>query len=219
MSLKRLVLALGLLSLPAFADPARQIGSAGAWRVFEAHDEMTDVKWYGAIAAADSGGDRLQISCHPPLPTLDVVLNSTTFLGDGYRDVDYRVDQHRPNTSHQAYSKKLVDLPAWFVTDAKDSKSVLIRFRTYDYTTIDRRFSLDGFDQAVRELRTYCPEKPAPAPPPPRRPPTKPRSQAAAPPPGPVATNPCWRPRQEHATVHEAVAEEMRFRRCMDAGR
>lgn len=189
------------------ADPPNSISLLETWSSGGGRDAMTDKQWYGAQTVRI---DKLAAYCHPPSNVLDVILTSESYLGDGFREVQYRIDQRSPVTVYTHYGKKKLDLPDRFVADAKGGKSILIRFSTYDYTMIDRKFSLDGFDQVVETLRTHCPpaksSKPAPIAA------TKSRAPDAQP---AMATNPCSRLLSPSTTSKDRVEAELLFRRCM----
>ena len=70
MLIRQLAFMLGLIVSPALADLTRQIAAVGAWAVFETREEKSSLRSYVAKATAENSADMLQVSCHPPSPTL-----------------------------------------------------------------------------------------------------------------------------------------------------
>lgn len=161
-----------LMILPAagFADTARNIGQFGSWAVFIATDPMTDDSWYGARAMSNAGAD-VQVDCTPQRPQkLNVPFHTKEFLGDGFRDVVYRVDSKAPHTVTGSYS----DNSVWPLCDGAckgDGKSqpevtwandvvggtrLLVRLKTFRYEYLDFSFPINGAREAFGELLKGC---------------------------------------------------------------
>ncbi|MCQ8277999.1 hypothetical protein NFI95_06010 [Acetobacteraceae bacterium KSS8] len=164
--------AVTILMFPAVAeaDTGTTVGSHGDWRVIAAVDEMTDKRWFGTVNHA-SGGAELQVDCLPSQPKkLNVSFRSADFMGNGMRDLVYRVPPHKAHTVTASYSDKsaflICEAPCSasyktkpddvLLNEVSNGGTLLVRFENFQFETKDVVFNVDGAKEAFAEVIGGC---------------------------------------------------------------
>lgn len=157
-----------IVAVWAFATAASASESAvkvGNWEVITIQDPIDDST--RAVAILSGEGGSLAIKCDKPgQDSLYVQFISKRYLGNlrssySSRDFTYRIDTDAPVTEGWAYEKssalqfnRKIAYP--LLDRLATANKIAIRASTYDYSTVDASFDLDGVGEAISLTRSTC---------------------------------------------------------------
>lgn len=163
--MKSLVAVVVVLASASAASANEKTVKVGNWDVITIQDPIDDST--RAVAILSGEGGSLAIKCDKPgQDSLYVQFVSKRYLGNlrssySSRDFTYRIDADAPVTEGWAYEKSsALQFNRKFVYPLLDrlasASKVAVRASTYDYSTVDASFDLDGVAEAIAQTRSTC---------------------------------------------------------------
>lgn len=139
--------------------------STGKWEFNSSVDEFTDEKKAFAMIEAEGGADKgfIIVGCYPL--GIEVKVGAGKYVGDKEIDdnVKYRIDSNEfVVTTMSPTSRNYVfinDKDSKFLKDLMSGKKVVIQLTNYDYETSKARFTLNGANNSITKVLSFCKDK------------------------------------------------------------